>query len=91
MNDLTNLLEQIERYLRTQNNEDLCNDSADLIDFIETVRDDELIKEVVKSKGRRCTCIAYKVECDNCPFGDIDCTDKDLIYNIAKSLIKEDK
>ena len=49
----------------------------------------ELIKEVVKSKGRRCTCIAYEVECDNCPFGDIDCTDKDLIYNIAKSLIKE--
>ena len=51
----------------------------------------ELINEVVKSKGRRCTCIAYKVECDNCPFGDIDCTDKDLIYNIAKSLIKEDR
>ena len=51
----------------------------------------ELINEVVKSKGRRCTCIAYEVECDNCPFGNIDCTDKDLIYNIAKSLIKEDK
>ena len=51
----------------------------------------ELIKEVVKSKGRRCTCIAYEVECDNCPFGEVDCTDKDLIYNIAKSLIKEDK
>ena len=61
----------------------------------------ELIKEVVKSKGRRCTCIAYKVECDDCnaykvecddcPFGDIDCTNKDLIYNIAKSLIKEDR
>ena len=51
----------------------------------------ELINEVVKSKGRRCTCIAYKVKCDNCPFGDIDCTDKDLIYNIAKSLIKEGK
>ena len=49
----------------------------------------ELINEVIKSKGRRCTCIAYKVECDNCPFGEVDCTDKDLIYNIAKSLIKE--
>ena len=51
----------------------------------------ELINEVIKSKGRRCTCIAYEVECDNCPFGEVDCTDKDLIYNIAKSLIKEDK
>ena len=57
MNNLTNLLEQIEKYLRTQNNEDLCNDSADLIDFIETVRDDELIRrmEQADDKQRECT------------------------------------
>ena len=46
MNKWTDLLEQIERYLRTLNNEELCNDSADLIDFIETVRDDELIRRM---------------------------------------------
>ena len=47
-----NLLEQIERYLRTQNNEDLCNDSADLIDFIETVRDDELIRRMEQADDK---------------------------------------
>ena len=52
MNNLTNLLEQIERYLRTQNNEDLCNDSADLIDFIETVRDDELIRREMEKSNK---------------------------------------
>ena len=53
MNNLTNLLEQIERYLRTQNNEDLCNDSADLIDFIETVRDDELIRRMEQAGDKQ--------------------------------------
>ena len=53
MNNLTNLLEQIERYLRTQNNEDLCNDSADLIDFIETVRDDELIRRMEQADDKQ--------------------------------------
>ena len=52
MNNLTNLLEQIDRYLRTQNNEDLCNDSADLIDFIETVRDDELIRRMEQADDK---------------------------------------
>ena len=45
-------LEQIERYLRTQNNEDLCNDSVDLIDFIETVRDDELIRRMEQADDK---------------------------------------
>ena len=52
MNNLTNLLEQIERYLRTQNNEDLCNDSIGLIDFIETVRDDELIRREMEKSNK---------------------------------------
>ena len=46
MNNLTGLLEQIERYLRTLSNEELCDDSEDLIDFIETVRDDELVRRM---------------------------------------------
>lgn len=46
MSKWTGLLEQIERYLRTQNNEDLCSDSEDLIEFIETVRDDELVRRM---------------------------------------------
>ena len=52
MNNLTNLLEQIERYLRAQNNEDLCNDSIGLIDFIETVRDDELIRRMEQADDK---------------------------------------
>ena len=49
MNKWTGLLEQIERYLRTQNNEELCNDSEDLIEFIETIRDDELVRRMEKA------------------------------------------
>ena len=52
MNKWTGLLEQIERYLRTQSNEDLCNDSVDLIDFIETVRDDELIRRMEQADDK---------------------------------------
>ena len=52
MNKWTGLLEQIEKYLRTQNNEDLCNDSIDLIDFIETVRDDELIRRMEQADDK---------------------------------------
>ena len=52
MNKWTGLLEQIERYLRTLNNEELCNDSADLIDFIETVRDDELIRRMEQADDK---------------------------------------
>ena len=52
MNQWTGLLVQIERYRRTQNNEDLCNDSADLIDFIETVRDDELIRRMEQADDK---------------------------------------
>lgn len=46
MNKWTGLLEQIERYLRTLSNEELCDDSEDLIEFIETIRDDELIRRM---------------------------------------------
>ena len=46
MNKWTGLLELIERYLRTLSNEELCDDSEDLIDFIETIRDDELVRRM---------------------------------------------
>ena len=46
MSKWTGLLEQIERYLRTLNNKDLCDDSEDLIEFIETIRDDELVRRM---------------------------------------------
>ena len=45
-NGLRNLKELIERYMKTLNNEDLCNDSDDLIEFIETIRDDELVRRM---------------------------------------------
>ena len=45
-NELRNIKELIERYLRTQNNEDLCDNSEDLIEFIETIRDDELVRRM---------------------------------------------
>ena len=45
-NGLRNLKELIERYLRTLSNEELCDDSEDLIEFIETIRDDELVKRM---------------------------------------------
>ena len=45
-NGLRNLKELIERYLKTLNNEELCDDSEDLIEFIETIRDDELVRRM---------------------------------------------
>ena len=51
-NEMGNLKELVERYLKTLNNEDLCNDSADLIDFIETVRDDELIRRMEQADDK---------------------------------------
>ena len=45
-NGMRNLKELIERYMKTLNNEDLCNDSDDLIEFIETIRDDELVRRM---------------------------------------------
>ena len=48
-NELRNLKELIERYMKTLNNEDLCNDSDDLIEFIETIRDDELVRRMEKA------------------------------------------
>ena len=51
-NEMRNLKELVERYLKTLNNEDLCNDSADLIDFIETVRDDELIRRMEQADDK---------------------------------------
>lgn len=49
----------------------------------------ELLKEVKKSKGRSCRCIAYKLECDDCPFSKVDCTDRETIYNISLKLVKK--
>ena len=51
-NEMRNLKELVERYLKTLNNEDLCNDSADLIEFIETVRDDELIRRMEQADDK---------------------------------------
>ena len=45
-NGLRNLKELIERYMKTLNNEELCDDSEDLIEFIETIRDDELVRRM---------------------------------------------
>ena len=45
-NGLRNLKELIERYLRTLSNEELCDDSEDLIEFIETIRNDELVRRM---------------------------------------------
>ena len=45
-NGLRNLKELIERYLKTLSNEELCDDSEDLIEFIETIRDDELVRRM---------------------------------------------
>ena len=45
-NGLRNLKELIERYLKTLSNEDLCDDSEDLIEFIETIRNDELVRRM---------------------------------------------
>ena len=51
-NEMRNLKELVERYLKTLDNEELCNDSADLIDFIETVRDDELIRRMEQADDK---------------------------------------
>ena len=51
-NEMRNLKELVERYLKTLNNEDLCNDSADFIEFIETVRDDELIRRMEQADDK---------------------------------------
>lgn len=46
---LRNIKELIERYMKTLNNEELCDDSEDLIEFIETIRDDELVRRMEKA------------------------------------------
>ena len=43
---MKNIKELIERYMKTLNNEDLCDDSEDLIEFIETIRNDELVRRM---------------------------------------------
>ena len=48
-NGMRNLKELIERYMKTLSNKDLCDDSDDLIEFIETIRDDELVKRMEKA------------------------------------------
>ena len=45
-NEMKNIKELIERYMKTLNNEDLCDDSEDLIEFIETIRNDELVRRM---------------------------------------------
>ena len=45
-NGMKNIKELIERYLKTLSNEELCDDSEDLIEFIETIRDDELVRRM---------------------------------------------
>ena len=45
-NGMRNIKELIERYLRTLSNEELCDDSDDLIEFIQTIRDDELVRRM---------------------------------------------
>ena len=48
-NGMRNLKELIERYMKTLSNKDLCDDSDDLIEFIETIRDDELVRRMEKA------------------------------------------
>lgn len=48
-NGMKNIKELIERYLKTLSNEELCDDSEDLIEFIETIRDDELVRRMEKA------------------------------------------
>ena len=45
-NGMRNIKELIERYLKTLSNEELCDDSEDLIEFIQTIRDDELVRRM---------------------------------------------
>lgn len=47
--ELRTLKEAIESYLQGLSTEDLCNDSVDLIEFIEMVRDDELIQRAINA------------------------------------------
>ena len=51
-NGMRNLKELVERYLKTLDNEELCNDSEDLIEFIETIRDDELIRRMEQADDK---------------------------------------
>ena len=44
--ELRTLKEAIESYLQGLSTENLCDDSEDLIEFIEMVRDDELIRRM---------------------------------------------
>lgn len=44
--ELRNLKEAIESYLQGISTEDLCDDSEDLIEFIEIIRDDELVRRM---------------------------------------------
>ena len=45
-NGMRTLKEAIESYLQGLSTENLCDDALDLIDFIETIRDDELIRRM---------------------------------------------
>ena len=48
-NGMRNIKELIERYMKTLSNEELCDDSEDLIEFIQTIRDDELVRRMEKA------------------------------------------
>lgn len=44
--ELRTLKELVERYLQALDNEELCDNSEDLIEFIQTIRDDLLIRRM---------------------------------------------
>ena len=44
--ELRTLKEAIESYLQELSTEDLCDDSEDLIEFIETIKDDLLVRRM---------------------------------------------
>ena len=48
-NGMRNIKELIERCMKTLSNEELCDDSEDLIEFIQTIRDDELVRRMEKA------------------------------------------
>ena len=42
-----------------------------------------LLDKVIETKGKVCNCIVVKVDCDECPFNEVDCNDSVKIYKVA--------
>lgn len=42
-----------------------------------------LLDKVIETKGKVCNCSVVKVDCDECPFNEVDCNDSEKIYEIA--------